>query len=189
VTGSPEALLASFARSRSEAAFRRLHAATAPAMLGLALRLSGGDRATAEDVVQEAWMRAIDRVDRFVATGSVSRWLNGFVANCWCERRRSLLREEARDPVEFDRLACESSEPWSDRALVLRAVHALPPGFRTVLVLHDIEGFTHAEIAERLGVAEGTSKSQLARARRHLRHVLGESGARVTNQSGSDDVR
>ena len=164
MTESAESLLGEFAKARSERVFRRLYAATTPAMFGLAMRLAAGDRATAEDVVQEAWVRAIDRLDRFEANASVSRWLNGFVTNCWCERRRHMLREEPRDPLDFDRLASRGSAAWNDADALLRAVHELPDGYRTVLVLHDIEGFTHAEIAERLGVEEGTSKSQLARA-------------------------
>jgi RNA polymerase sigma-70 factor (ECF subfamily) len=61
---------------------------------------------------------------------------------------------------------------WSEAPVLLQAVNALPDGFRAVLVLHDIEGYTHAEIAERLGIDEGTSKSQLSRARRRLREAL-----------------
>ena len=68
-------------------------------------------------------------------------------------------------------------DPRESRIDLERAISLLPPGFRTVLVLHDIEGFKHAEIAERLGVTEGTSKSQLFSARRAMRRLLDPAGS------------
>lgn len=180
-------LLLEFARSRSERAFQRWYDAVAPGMLGLAVRLAGGDRAMAEDVVQESWLRIIDRVDRFEPSGSAQRWCNGFVAHCWSERRRAAWREDAQDPAFFHRVPGEDQADWGDLDRVLDAVHALPEGYRAVLVLHDIEGFTHAEIAARLEIQEGTSKSQLARARAHVRRSLGM--ARDHAHDGREHVR
>jgi RNA polymerase sigma-70 factor (ECF subfamily) len=166
-------LLRTFARTRSERAFRRLYDAVAAGMLGLAVRLAGGDRAAAEDVAQEAWLRAIDRLDRYDETRSAQRWLNGFVVKVWSERRRRIWREEVREPAYFDQVPDEGTTDWSDLERVLGAVYGLPEGYRTILVLHDIEGFTHAEIAAQLSIDVGTSKSQLARARRKVRNSLG----------------
>ncbi|HEX6316776.1 MAG TPA: RNA polymerase sigma factor [Gemmatimonadaceae bacterium] len=182
----PDALLAEFARSRSERVFRSLYDMVAPGMLGLAVRLAGGDRALADDVAQEAWLRAVDRLERFEAGRSAQRWLNGFVVNCWSERRRRNRREEPVEPAWFDRLpGGEEAVDWSDLDRVRRAVYALPDGYRTVLVLHDVEGFTHAEIAGYLSIEEGTSKSQLARARRQVRASLGGHDSPLRN----DDAR
>jgi RNA polymerase sigma-70 factor (ECF subfamily) len=177
VSETAEALLERFVRQRAEADFRPLYDRVTPGMLGLAMRLCGGDRATAEDIVQESWYRAIDRVDRFERGGSVARWLNGFVVRCWSESRRATLREVTTDNADIESIAAtRDAAAWSEAPLLRQAVNALPEGFRAVLVLHDIEGFTHAEIAERLGIDEGTSKSQLSRARRRVRVGMGETG-------------
>lgn len=168
-----EALLLAFARHRSERDFRALYDLVTPAMLGLAMRLAGGDRATAEDVVQEAWSRAVDRVDRYAAPASVTRWLNGFVVRCWSEQRRAALREPPMDDESLDALGSGDPTPaWSEWPLLRQALYDLPEGYRAVVVLHDVEGHTHEEIAERLGIEAGTSKSQLARGRARLRAAL-----------------
>jgi RNA polymerase sigma-70 factor (ECF subfamily) len=187
LTASSESLLLRFGRSRAEAAFRLLYDATAPGMFGFALRLTGGDRAEAEDIVQEAWFRAVDRIDRYAAPGSAERWLNGFVLNCWRERRRDLARELQPMAGELEQSSDVNARPWSEAPLLERAVARLPEGFRAVLVLHDIEGFTHAEIGERLGIETGTSKSQLSRARRALRLLLSRQGGVSRAQGNSND--
>jgi RNA polymerase sigma-70 factor (ECF subfamily) len=163
-------LFRAFVATRSDASFRALYDVATPAMFGFALRLAGGDHATAEDVVQDAWIRAINRSAAFSNDGSAVRWLNGFVVNCWRERRRSMMREEFSDALEQH--ADASSHVWSELPVLERAVNALPDGFRTVLVMHDVEGYTHQEIAQHLGLDEGTSKSQLTRARRRLRALM-----------------
>lgn len=173
MTDPAASLLQDFARSQNERAFRKLYDAVAPGMLGLAVRLAGGDLALAEDVTQDAWLRVIDRLDRFDKSGSAQRWLNGFVVHCWFERRRAVWREDVLEPAWFDRVPDDDAPDWSDLDRVLNAVYALPEGYRAILVLHDIEGFTHAEIAGRLSIQEGTSKSQLSRARRLVRSSLG----------------
>lgn len=172
---------AAFARSRAEADFRALYRAVTPSAFGLALRLAGGDEDTAADVVQEAWVRAVDRFDRYRAGEPFGAWLRGFVVNCWRERLRS--RRRAAE-VDLDDDIADTTSLGSDGVGYLddfavdaetlrRAVQALPPGFREVLILHDVEGYTHAEIAALLEVGEGTSKSQLSRARGRLRRMLG----------------
>lgn len=170
-------LLESFARTRDEGRFRTLYDAATPAMFGFALRLAGGDRTMAEDVVQEAWFRAIERLESFDAARPGSPWLHGFVVNCWRERARVNAREAPPHEHDLEQLADTSTAPWSERPLLVRAIAALPDGFRAVLMMHDIEGYTHTEIAEQLGIEVGTSKSQLSRARAQLRRVL----------SGSED--
>lgn len=176
-------------RDRNEASFRAVYARTTPSLLGLAMRLCGGDRSAAEDVVQEAWFRAVRGAARYTSGRPVARWLSGIVANCWREQSRASWREGGTAPAELDRLAVDSRPLWSESPVLARAVAALPDGYRAVLVLHDIEGYSHAEIARLLDIEEGTSKSQLSRARRQLRARLGArdaDGARVT---GSDNAR
>lgn len=164
-----------FVRSRTEADFRALYRAVTPSAYGLALRLSGGDENDAMDVVQDAWVRAVERLDRYRVGDPFGAWLRGIVVNCWRERARS--RRRAAE-VLLNELELPAVEPdvaidlAVDRDALRRAVRALPDGYREVLILHDVEGYTHAEIATMLEVTEGTSKSQLSRARAHLRRTL-----------------
>ena len=170
-------LARAFLTSRDEIAFRALYRAATPPAYGLALRLAGGDAAEAADLVQEAWIRALERIDRFDGD-AWTPWLRGFVVNCWRERlrRRSRHREVALHDAEPTIDAADPGALLVDTAAVRAAVRALPDGYRAVVVLHDVEGYTHEEIAALLGITAGTSKSQLARGRAALRARLGDAG-------------
>lgn len=162
------ALVERFLRARGEDAFRALYRAHTPALYALALRLTGGDRTEAEDLVQESWVRAVRGLSSFRARSALRSWLCGLLVNVRRERIRVDWR--AGDAPDIEPVA-DTSGP--DDALDLeRAIGALPEGAREVFVLHDVYGYTHREIAEMLGVVEGTSKSQLTRARTLLRNSL-----------------
>jgi RNA polymerase sigma factor (sigma-70 family) len=169
------ALAAAFLKGRDERAFRALYRATTPSAYGLALRLAAGDAADAAELVQEAWVRALERVDRFRVGAPWTPWLRGFVVNCWRERLRHHLRhlEVELDEQQPAGEVVDAGDVLVDAAAVHAAVRALPDGYRAALVLHDVEGYKHEEIARMLGIAPGTSKSQLARARARLRAALG----------------
>lgn len=139
-------------------------------MYALALRQLGGDAQAAEEAVQEAWVRAVERWTEFAGAASRRTWLCGFVLRVAWEQ----VRHTAGDSVDTERIAVpdERLSGTFDRVDLERAIAALPPGFRQVLVLHDVQGFTHEEIANALGIVPGTSKSQLARARSALRAAL-----------------
>jgi RNA polymerase sigma-70 factor (ECF subfamily) len=171
---SDETLVRSFLARREEDAFRGLFRRHTPALFRLALRLLGGDRAGAEDAVQEAWMRAVARLPEFRFESALRTWLSGFVVNCCRESSRRPGARLPEAPLAATGLAAAPhGEP--ERALDLeRAVLSLADGYRAVFVLHDLMGFTHREIARRLEIEEGTSKSQLFLARRALRSRLGE---------------
>jgi RNA polymerase sigma-70 factor (ECF subfamily) len=158
--------------SRDEAAFRRLYRRHTPALYRLALRLGGGDEPWAEELVQRAWVRAVERLGGFQWRAAFRTWLSGIAVNCaresWRERRLSL---EVGWPAETPAVAAAGADP-ADRVDLERAIAGLPDGCRQVLVLHDIEGFTHEEIAGMLDIEPGTSKSQLFHARRRLRERL-----------------
>lgn len=161
------ALVRAFVSQRDEDSFRRLFRRHSPALYRLALRLLGGDAAAAEEAVQEAWIRAAERLPAFRFESSLRTWLSGFVVNC--------CREARRRPRIHEELSADAPAPVSEPAHGLdleRAVLALSDGYRQVLVLHDVVGLTHREIADRLGIEEGTSKSQLFLARRALRRRL-----------------
>lgn len=162
------ALVERFLRGRGEDAFRALYRAHAPALFALALRLTGGDRGEAEDLVQESWVRALSALRTFRGQSALRSWLCGVLVNV----RRGRMRVDWRtvDAPDVEPLANTTGR---DDAIDLeRAIAALPDGAREVYVLHDVHGYTHREIAELLGIVDGTSKSQLNRARFLLRSSL-----------------
>lgn len=166
-----EALLEQHRAEPTEPSFHLLYQACTPRLYGFALRLARGDAEEASDLVQETWLRALTRLDRYRSGCSVAAWLNGFVLNCWRETRRNRARLLI-GPTPDGPAARDTADAWLDRIALSRAVDALADGYREVLLLHDVEGHTHEEIADLLGVTVGTSKSQLSRARRALRAQL-----------------
>lgn len=171
---SGDAALARFLRGRDEASFRALYAAHTPYLWAMALRLTGRREFEAEEIVQEAWIRAIERLERFRGESSLRTWLAGILVNCWRERRRELAWEATE--LAEDLPANDAARPVEALDLE-RALAALPDGLRAVVLLHDVAGFTHQEIGERLAIAAGTSKSRLFAARRLLaRRLAGAEG-------------
>ena len=152
-----------------EDAFRALYRRHTPALYAFASRLMGGDTADADDIVQDAWMRAARSLGDFGWRSSLRTWLSSIVLNCCRERWRE--RPEPADAAPGD--VASSGDPHL-RMDLEAALAALPQGYRAVLVLHDVEGYTHDEIGERLGIQAGTSKSQLHHARRALRERLSD---------------
>jgi RNA polymerase sigma-70 factor (ECF subfamily) len=150
--------------SGDEAAFRRLYRRHSPALYALARRLMADDQAASE-IVQDTWVRAVAGLQRFAWQSALRTWLSSIAVNCCRERWSG--RGERFDDIPID-TASRAEDPLL-RVDLERALASLPTGYRTVLVLHDVEGYTHEEIAHQLGVDPGTSKSQLSRARRALR--------------------
>jgi RNA polymerase sigma-70 factor (ECF subfamily) len=142
----------------------------------LALRLVAGDGALAEDVVHDAWLAAVRRLPSFEWRSALRTWLAGFVVNC----ARALLRHRD-DEVPAGAVAADIEPPDIPARVDLeRALARLAPRYREVLVLHDVEGYTHEDIAGMLGIEPGTSRSQLVRARAAARRLL-ESRTRERN--------
>lgn len=167
-----------FLRTRSEAAFLVLYDRHTERLYRFASRLAGPGDHEAADLVQEAWMRALEGLAGFRWGSSLSTWLCGIVFNCWRESRRRQARAQELTVIEGARTMAHPPSP--DTVPLERALAGLPDGYREVLLLHDLEGYTHEEIARHFGIVEGTSKSQLHRARRALREALGiEKGARA----------
>ncbi|MGQ0383240.1 MAG: RNA polymerase sigma factor [Gammaproteobacteria bacterium] len=164
-------LVARFLASRDEATFRELYRRHAPLMYRVAARQTAGSATRADDVVQEAWLRGITRLAEFRFESKLSTWLLAIALNIVREMQRP--RAEV---IPFESLAEElhtDPEPQilaeDELAPVLRE---LPAGYRAVLILHDLEGFTHTEIGAALGIATGTAKSQLSRARASARALI-----------------
>jgi RNA polymerase sigma-70 factor, ECF subfamily len=157
----------------AEWAFRELYRRHTPRLYRLLVRLAAG-AADTDELVQETWLRAARALPRFRWRAALTTWLTGIALNVLRERARVDLRRPA--PMPLDEAAADAVSPSREIAAGVdleRAVAALPPGYRAVLLLHDVEGHTHDEIATLLGIAPGTSKSQLAHARRTLRVRLG----------------
>ncbi len=160
-----------------EAAFRTLYRRHTPVVYQIVLRLVAGDVTVAEDVMQETWMRTARGLASFRWDSAFRSWVTGIALNRVRElarkTKRSLVQVEGDWEVLAARVGSEGGPRDPGQRIDLeRALELLPPGFRTVLVLHDVEGFTHQEIGERLGVTDGTSKSQLHGARRAMRRLL-----------------
>lgn len=163
------ALVSRIITGGDEAAFRVLYQRHTPALYRTAVRLTDDRDGTAEDFVHDAWLRAAERWAEFAWRSSLRTWLTGILLNRVREARRQWARQ-AEHELPAD-LADDCQAP-DDRLDLEAAVGRLPPGFRSAIVLHDIEGFTHEEIASLCQIEVGTSKSQLSRARRALRRWL-----------------
>ena len=164
-------LVERFLGSRDEAAFRALYRGHAAFLYSFLLRLSAGDAAAAEEGVQETWVRAAQGLAGFAWRSSLKTWLAGIAIRWWRETRRAAGREEEL-PEEASLPAAPPIRREIERVDLERALAALAPGYRRILLLHDVEGYTHEEVAELTGIDVGTSKSQLSRARNALRARL-----------------
>jgi RNA polymerase sigma-70 factor (ECF subfamily) len=143
---------------------------------GAVYRLAGYDHARAEDLTQDAFIRAWQKLPGFRHESAFGTWLYRLAVNVALMD----IRARGADPVSMlddEHLPDTGETPFcaAEREELERAIGQLPPRARAVLVLHDIEGWRHEDIGNELGMAVGTSKAQLHRARGLLRKVLGES--------------
>jgi RNA polymerase sigma-70 factor (ECF subfamily) len=157
-------------------AFQRLYQLHVGRVHGAVYRLAGYDHARAEDLTQDAFIRAWQKLPGFRHESAFGTWLYRLAVNVALMD----IRARGADPVSMlddDHLPETGETPFcaAERDELERAIAKLPPRARAVLVLHDIEGWRHEDIGSELGMAVGTSKAQLHRARGLLRKVLGES--------------
>jgi len=163
------------AQSGDAGAFDRLYDEHVGRIHALCLRMSG-DRVEAERLTQDVFVRVWQQLPSFRGESAFSSWLHRLAINVVLQDRRSDERRTVRiESVDDLTTVRENRTERADHELRLdleRAIAALPYGARVVLVLHDIEGYRHEEIAELCGIAVGTAKAQLHRARRLLRESL-----------------
>jgi RNA polymerase sigma-70 factor (ECF subfamily) len=158
-------------------AFERIYRANVDRIFSLCVRMVG-DRAKAEELTQDAFVRAWEKLGTFRGDSQFSTWLHRLAVNVVLNDREAEGRRRDRhdDAVEdLDTISYGDVRPLPVPGLSLdleQAIAALPPGAKKVFVLHDIEGYTHEEIAESLGVTAGGCKAQLHRARMLLRRML-----------------
>jgi len=152
----------------------------------LCLRMTA-NTAAAEDLTQEAFLQLFRKIATFRGESAFSTWLHRMAVNVVLMqlRKKGLPVVPIEDTVENEDEAPKKELGAPDPALagsidrlqLRRAVEALPPGYRTIFVLHDVEGYEHNEIAEMVGCSIGNSKSQLHKARMKLREILKTSRA------------
>jgi len=162
------------AQAGDQTAFRELYRQHAGRVYALCLRLTG-DARDADERTQDVFVRLWDKLRSFRGESAFSSWLHRLAVNVVLNERRTTGRRERRVmPAEDpDNVAgTQHAAPLHLNIDLERAIADLPDGAREVFVLYDIEGYGHGEIAELVGIAEGTSKAQLFRARRLLREKL-----------------
>ncbi len=162
-----------FLATRGEGEFRALYRCCTPALYGLVMRMVGGEAQDAEEIVQDTWIRAVERLPNFRWQSAFRTWLSAIAINCCRELYRS--RQKQQRNVSADELALpvlQNSVETGEQIDLEKAISALSEGYRQVLVMHDVEGYTHREISEFLDINIGTSKSQLFHARQAIRKYL-----------------
>jgi RNA polymerase sigma-70 factor (ECF subfamily) len=166
-------------RAGDLAAFEAIYRAHSGRLYSVACRMLGNP-ADAEDLLQEIFIAAHRKLGSFRGESALGTWLYRLATNLCLDHLRSRAAKTSQLTGTLDDepgLADAGSRGLADRTVdrmdLERALALLPEGCRTAFVLHDIEGLEHREVAEALGVAEGTSKSQVHKARLRLRAILG----------------
>jgi RNA polymerase sigma-70 factor, ECF subfamily len=155
-------------------AFAELYRLHAPRVFALACRMSGSTE-SGEDLLQEIFLQAHRKIRGFKGDSSVGTWLYRMAINHCLDfvRSRQVRMDKATDSLDDDMTPPSARRDTPvERIDLERAIQQLPAGCREAFVLHDVEGYEHREIARMLGIAEGTSKSQVFKARMKLRLVL-----------------
>ena len=167
-------------------AFEALYDLHKRRVYSLCLRMTA-NAAEAEDLTQEAFLQLFRKIGTFRGESAFSTWLHRMAVNVVLMRlrKKNLPVVPLDDPLESEEESSKkelgAADPKLagsvDRMQIQRAVEALPPGYRTIFVLHDVEGYEHNEIADIVGCSIGNSKSQLHKARMKLRDLLKTSRA------------
>jgi RNA polymerase sigma-70 factor (ECF subfamily) len=163
------------------AAFDAIYRAHAGRLYSLACRMLGNP-ADAEDLLQDIFLAAYRKLDGFRGESALGTWLYRLATNLCLDHLRSRAAKASQvtgaledEPALADVGSRRLAERTVQKMDLERALEQLPDGCRTAFVLHDVEGLEHREVAEMLGIAEGTSKSQVHKARLRLRTLLGRS--------------
>jgi RNA polymerase sigma-70 factor (ECF subfamily) len=165
------------------AAFEELYRRHFRRVYSLCLRMTANPE-EAEDLAQETFIQLFTKIGSFRGDSAFTTWLHRMTVNqvlMHFRRRKSrpeYTTPEGETPVQIVQgTENQNKMPVVDRIVLEDAITKLPPGYRTVFVLHDVEGHEHNEIAEMLGISEGTSKSQLHKARLKLRSLIRQQAA------------
>jgi len=156
------------------AAFEQLYRQHVNRVYALCMRMTG-DQDRAEQLTQDAFVQAWQKLPTFRGESAFGTWLHRLAVNVVLQDQRARQRERETEALHGGTEDIDHPAPAAgtdERMDLERAMALIPDGARSVFVLYDIEGYSHREIAEMLGIAEGTSKAQLHRARRLLRSLL-----------------
>ena len=153
-------------------AIRTLYERYAPRVYAIVRRIAADDD-LAQDYAQEAWIRAVRALPTFRGDARFSTWLHRIAVNAALQAlRRSETRTKREEPMPEQVPVAPVHRDALLRRRLEEALDHLPEGMRQVIILHDVEGYTHEEIGDVLGVTSGTSKSQLFKARTKMRQML-----------------
>lgn len=191
--GNAEAQAIADAKQGDAAAFEALYNVHKRRVYSLCLRMIG-NAAEAEDLTQEAFLQMFRKIGTFRGEAAFSTWLHRLTVNLVLMklRKKGLWTTSLDDPGpdSEDSRPMEIGSPDStlagsvDRLTLEKAIEALPPGYRIIFQLHDVEGYEHREIAGMIGCSVGNSKSQLHKARMKLRDMLQLKPAAASEESG-----
>ena len=146
----------------------------APVLMAVCMRYSH-DRQSAEDILQDGFIKIFDNLKKFRFEGSLEGWMKRIMVNTALNHYRANLKSLYHQDIdEISDVLPSSKDMYADLQAkdIMALVQKLPPGYRTVFNMFDIEGFSHKEIAAKLGITENTSKTQLLKARKMLRRLL-----------------
>ena len=177
-TGDDLSSLVTSATRGDVQAFEQLYARTAGRVFAICLRMTG-DRQRARELAHDAFVRAWERLGTFRGDSAFETWLHRLTVNVVLTAARGERRRHARlvssDDADDASALAAFGKPGPDvatRVDLERAIAALPPRARQVFVLHDVEGFRHEEIADRLDLRPGSVRAQLHRARQLIMRML-----------------
>jgi len=170
-----ESILVERSRSGDQTAFRELYDTHVDRIFRLTFRMAG-DEDLAKDYTQEAFIRAYQRLDQFRGDSRFGTWLHSIAVSVTLNGLRRVKRSRERETALEDapQVAGRAEVGVEIRSRLKEAIDGLPELYRTVFLMHDLEGYSHIEIATALDMAEGTSKARLSRARAKLRDLLGD---------------
>ena len=159
----------------SKAAQVELYRTYAPTMFAVCLRYAN-DHHSAQDFLQEGFIKVFQNIDRFKGTGSFEGWLKRIFINTAIEQLRKNKKFAHADLDQEYQISNNDLNALDNLAVedLLQLLKKLPEGYRTIFNLYVIEGYNHKEIADMLGISDGTSKSQLARARKTIQNLIQE---------------
>lgn len=155
---------------------KALYHAFAPALRGVCLRYAK-NRFEAEDIFQESFIKIFSRIKTYTGEGSFEGWLRRIVVNTAVDHFNKKVKNESSN-ISYEQVedseagSCEEVMASLSTAELLQLIEQLPDGYRLIFNMYAIEGYSHKEIATMLGISEGTSKSQLSKARKLLQHLL-----------------
>lgn len=169
-----EGALVERVRAGDAGAERILYDAYVDRIYGLAWRMCG-DEHLAQDLVQDAFLRVFDALDGFQGRSSLGTWIHAVAVSVIINGLRKVKRYRSRIEVHEDLERLNAGVPADEPALrraISRRIEALPDILRLAVILHEVEGYRHDEIAEMLSIPEGTSRARLSRAKAILREGL-----------------